>query len=184
MCRSPQHYLTALMLSSILLLGGCSTVKYEQDFRPGTEFSQHQSFSWRNAGAEKDSQLTSADRIRLQRLAQAELEQRGYRHQPDNPDLLIDISAFTRISTGRGTGVGLSVGMPVGRSGAIGVGGTRSVDGRREEGVILVDITDNATNTLIWRGSATANHLRHFSLGPEDQLRGVLQRLLAQFPPK
>jgi hypothetical protein len=180
MSRLSLHYLTTLMLAGLLFLSGCSSVKYEQDFKPGTEFSRHQSFAWRTANSEIDS----ADKVRLRRLAQAELERMGYRYQAENADLLIDISALTRISTGRGTGVGLSVGMPVGRSGAISIGGSKTMEGQNEEGVIIVDITDNTSNTLIWRGSAASIPLRHFSLSAEEQLSSILKQLLAQFPPE
>ena len=85
---------------------------------------------------------------------------------------------------GGGKSVGISIGLPVGNRGSIGLGGSKSLEDRKQEGVIIVDITDANSNELVWRGSAEGIALRDFELAREQQLRRVIDRLLAQFPPE
>lgn len=170
----------SLLLLAALLLAACAGPKYQQDFREGTTFENLTSYTWRKVSSE----IPGADNIQLQRLADQQLSLQGFTRIDSNPDLLLDMTLITRISTGSSTGIGLSVGIPLGRSGSIGLGGGKSVPNDKYEGVLLVDITEANSNALIWRGSAEGVPMENFSLQAEDKLVDVIARLLTQFPPE
>ncbi|WP_111642666.1 DUF4136 domain-containing protein [Marinimicrobium alkaliphilum] len=172
--------LTAL-IAGLLLSVGCSSVRYEQDYRPDTTFERYQSFSWRSA----ESEFEDADMRRIQRLARTQLEAQGYQYQAEDGELLIDLNLVTRLSQGGSSGIGLSIGLPVGRHGSVGVGGSQALgSGTKEEAVIIADITERASNTILWRGTASGVPTGHFTLRNEARLSEVLSKLFAQFPPE
>ena len=168
------------LLALVLIMCGCASTKYNQDFKPGTDFSGHKTYNWR--GASSDIPGVSAQQIQHQ--ADTQLASQGFSRTESNPDLLFDMKVVSRISTGSSTGLGLSIGLPLGRHGSIGLGGGKSMPNDKQEGIIIVDITDTSTNNLIWRGSAEAVPLQHFSLSNEAKLAEVLRKLLSQYPPK
>jgi len=170
----------SLLLLVALLLAACAGTKYQQDFREGTNFENLNSYTWRKM----NSEVQGVDNIKLQRLADQQLSLQGFTRTDSEPDMLLDMTLITRISTGSSTGIGLSVGIPIGRSGSIGLGGGKSVPNDKFEGVLLVDITEANSNTLIWRGSAEGVPMEDFSLKAEDKLAEVIAKLLAQFPPQ
>lgn len=174
---SPLHVFLIVLVG---ILCGCSSTKYHQDFKPGTDFSGHQTYNWRNTSSE----IPGLNPQQIQRLADAQLAGRGLTRTESNPDILLDMTIVTRVSTGSSTGLGLSIGLPVGRHGSIGVGGGRSVPNDKQEGIIIVDVTDASTNNLIWRGSAEAVPVKYFSLSNEEKLAAVVSKLLSQYPPQ
>lgn len=159
---------------------GCASTKYNQDYKPETSFSHLKTYTWRHAS----SDIAGVDDQQLQHLADNQLASQGYTRTDTNADMLLDLNLVTRISTGSSTGIGLSIGLPIGQHGSIGLGGGKSVPNDKLEGVILIDITDNISNSLIWRGSAEGVPMQDFSLKAEDKLAMVLKKLLSQFPPK
>lgn len=170
-----------LLLLALLLLSACASTRYEHDFRPGTDFSGLQTYIWRSS----DVQIPGVDIERLQSLADDALQAQGLVRDPLAPDLLLSLNAFTRQATGGSRGVGLSIGVPIGRSGSVGIGGSRALPpAERQEGVLVLDVTQARTNELIWRGTATGISLEHFKLSEEDKLRRIVERLSQQFPPE
>jgi len=167
----------------ILVLGACSSVgpRYQQDYRPGTNFGVYRSYDWRAA----HSKLTALSDQRLETLASQALLAQGYQRDTESPDILITVSALSRLSATQGNkSIGVSVGLPVGERGRIGLGGSKSLPSEgKQEGVLLLDIFDTREDCLIWRGSAQGIPMRQFKLGREDQLRNILEQLLGRFPP-
>lgn len=169
-----------MLLIAILFLTGCAGPKYQQDYRPTTDFSHLKTYNWRQISSE----IAGTDKQQIQNLADRQLTAQGFTRVASNPDFLLDMTLVTRISTGSSTGIGLSVGVPIGPRGSIGVGGGKSVPNDKLRGVIVVDATDTASNSIIWRGSAEEIPMDNFSLRSEDRLAAVLAKLLQQFPPR
>ena len=168
-----------LLLLTVLFLNGCASTKYNQDYRPGTDFSNLHTYSWRNAS----SDIAGVDTARLQGFADQQLRTQGYSRVASGGDMLLDMNIISRVSTGRSTGIGLSFGIPIGQHGSIGVGSGKSISNDKLEGVILIDITKAASNSLLWRGSAEGIPLKDFSLQSEAKISSAISQLLAQFPP-
>ena len=167
-------------LALVLIMCGCASTKYNQDFKPGTDFGGHGTYNWLNTS----SDIPGVSAQQIQRQADTQLASQGFSHTESNPDLLFDMKIVSRISTGSSTGLGLSIGLPIGRHGSIGLGGGKSMPNDKQEGIIIVDITDASTDSLIWRGSAEGVPLQYFSLSNEAKLAEVLRKLLSQYPPK
>lgn len=173
----------ALMLLVFALgLAGCATTnKITQDFKPGTDFGVYKTFSWHNYS----SDINNADQIFVQRAIETELAARGFSRVNTNADLVLDLNIIKQRTSTSGGGVGLSIGLPVGSHGAIGLGTSKMLNNDNQmAGLIILDITAQQTNQIIWRGSAEAVPLSYFFLRNQAQLNSVLHDLVAQFPPK
>ncbi len=169
-----------LALASLLLLGACAQIRYSDDFKSGTEFTDLRSYQWRSVSVD----IGGADKNLLQHLADSQLASQGLVAAEKDPDLLLDLQAFSRVSSGGNTSIGIGIGMPVGRHGSIGLGTGKLLGQGKQEGVILVDITLAKSNTLIWRGTAEGIPLINFSLNAEHKLGESISQLLQQFPPQ
>ncbi len=168
-----------VFFTSLILLTACTNIRYGNDFKAGTDFTDLKTYQWR--GVTVDINGTNEEFMR--RLADDQLRARGFTPSDNSPDLLIDMQVFSRVSSGGNTSIGIGVGMPVGRHGNIGLGTGQILGRGKQEGVIMLDITQANTNVLIWRGTAEGIPLINFSLKAENKLRESFTQLLQQFPP-
>lgn len=170
----------SLMSGLLLLLSACTSIKYADDYKTGTDFGGLKTYSWRAVTVD----IGGTDKSFLQTLADEQLKAQGFVPATDNADLLIDMQVFSRISAGGNTSIGIGIGLPVGNNGSIGLGTGQSLGKGKQEGVIVVDITQTSSNTLIWRGNAEGIPLINFSLKAEQKLRESFSKLLTPFPPQ
>lgn len=164
----------------LLLVSGCASVKYADDFKSGTDFSQIKTYSWRAANVE----IAGADKPSLQAMIDAQLQSQGYQLATENADVLLDLQLFSRTSKGGNTSIGIGIGLPIGRHGSFGLGTGQTLGKGKQEGVMIIDITERASNSLIWRGNAEAIPLIYFTLKSEPKLKETIRQTLIQFPPK
>jgi hypothetical protein len=173
--------ITLLIMSiALLLVGGCANIHYASDYKSGTDFTGLITYSWRAVTVD----VGGTDQAMLQRLADDQLRAQGFKAVQKNADLLIDMQIFSRISRGGNTSIGIGIGLPIGRNGSIGLGTGQTLGKGKQEGVIVFDITQASSNTLIWRGNAEGIPLINFSLQAENKLRETFSQLLSPFPPK
>ena len=173
---------TLILLAITLTLTNCATTnKVTQDYKPGTDFSSYKTFSWHNFS----SDIHSNDQIAIQHEVEQQLSQQGFQLVTANADVLLDLTLIKHLASPSSTGVGLSVGLPIGRHGSIGLG-TNKLLGSDEKfsALIILDITAKATNQILWRGSADEVPLEYFTLRNQAKLNPVLRDLVKQFPPK
>ncbi|HSX51802.1 MAG TPA: DUF4136 domain-containing protein [Cellvibrio sp.] len=169
-----------LMSVLLLLLSACTNTKYTDDYKSGTDFSGLKTYSWRAVTVD----IGGIDKQFLQNLADAQLRAQGFVPAENNADFLVDMQVFSRISAGGNTSIGIGIGMPVGSHGGIGMSTGQTVGKGKQEGVIVIDITQANNNTLIWRGNAEGIPLINFSLKAEQKLRESFSQLLTPFPPR
>ncbi|PUA27374.1 MAG: hypothetical protein B0W54_12375 [Cellvibrio sp. 79] len=169
-----------LAIAALLLLGACAQTRYSDDFKSGTEFTGLKTYQWRSVTTD----IGGTDKDFLQQLADSQLRAQGFIPADKAPDLLLDLQAFSRVSTGGNTSIGIGIGMPVGRHGSVGLGTGKILGQGKQEGVIVVDVTQTTSNTLIWRGTAEGIPLINFSLKAQHKLGESFAQLLQQFPPK
>jgi len=177
--RAHQSLLLLISLC-LLLLTACSNIHYAQDYKSGTDFSSLKTYAWRSASVD----ISGAQKPFLQRLVDEQLQSQGYLHTQDNADFVVDMQIFSRTSTGSNVSLGIGIGLPIGRNGSIGLGSSSPLGRGKQEGVIIIDIVQASTNTLIWRGNAEGIPLITFTLGAEHKLRESIAHILTQFPPK
>lgn len=168
-----------LLAGALLLLSACTNIQYANDYKTGTDFSHLKTYSWRAVTAD----IGGTDKNLLQRLADEQLQAQGFRPASENADMLIDMQVFSRISRGGNTSIGIGIGLPVGRHGNIGLGTGQMLGQGKQEGVIVIDITQANNNILVWRGNAEGIPLINFSLKAEHKLRESFTKLLQPFPP-
>lgn len=171
---------TCLMSGLLLLLSACTTIKYADDYKTGTNFIGLKTYNWRAISVD----VGGVDKIFLQQLADEQLRSQGFVLADTSADLLIDMQVFSRVSRGGNTSIGIGIGLPVGNSGNIGLGTGQTLGKGKQEGVIVIDITQTSSNTLIWRGNAEGIPLINFSLKAEQKLRETFNKLLTPFPPQ
>ena len=175
---------TGTFLLVLLFVTGCATRnKVTEDFKPGTDFRSYKTFNWHNFS----SDISASNQIAIQREVEQQLSQQGFQLVANTgvADLVLDLSIIKQAASTSNTGVGLSIGLPIGRSGSIGLGTSKLLgnDGKYAA-LIILDITAQASNQVLWRGSAEDVPLDYFSLRNEAKLKSVLANLIRQFPPK
>jgi hypothetical protein len=122
---------------------------------------------------------------KIRNTVDAQLQAKGRKMNADNPDFLIGMALSGKTTYGGSTGVGMSVGIPVGRAGSVSVGGGKSKPREKREGTLVMDFVDAKTKSLVWR--ATATDAVDPSASPEAKQRKideVIAAMLAHFPPK
>ena|SRR5690606_31374239 len=181
----PLPHFSKLLFSSLILflsliLGACTNVRYGNDFKSETDFSPLKSYSWRGVSVD----IAGIEQAALQQLADAQFAAQGFVRTHSNPDMLVDMQVFSQVSRGSNTSIGIGIGLPVGRNGSIGLGTGQTLGKGKQEGVIVIDITQATNNNLIWRGTAEGIPLINFSLKAEQALGETFTKLLRSFPPQ
>jgi hypothetical protein len=163
-------------------LSGCATSsKVTQDFKPGTNFTAYKTFAWHNFS----SDINTGNQIAIQHEVEQQLALQGFKLVTEMPNLVLDLTIIKHAAARSSTGVGLSIGLPVGRHGGVGIGTNNLLNtGEKMAGLIILDITAKDTNEIVWRGSADDVPLEYFSLKNQTELNKVLINLVQQFPPK
>ncbi|WP_189418971.1 DUF4136 domain-containing protein [Cellvibrio zantedeschiae] len=175
-------YTISIFILFVCALSGCATSsKITQDFKPGTDFNAYKTFSWHNFS----SDINTSNQIAIQHEIEQQLALQGFKLVTEMPDLVLDLNIIKHAVTPSSTGVGISIGLPIGRHGGVGIGTNNLLNkGSQMAGLIILDITAQNTNQVVWRGSAEDVPLNYFSLKNQTELNKVLINLVQQFPPK
>ena len=170
----------ALILT--LTLNGCATTNnVTQDYKPDTDFRPYKTFGWHNFS----SDVVNADQVAIQRAVEQQLKQQGFELVSGLSDFVLDLTIIKQAAAPSSTGIGLSIGLPIGRHGAIGLGTSKLLgNGPKMEALIIVDITAQASHQILWRGTAENIPLSNFTVQNQVKLNTRLRELLQQFPPK
>jgi hypothetical protein len=134
---------------------------------------------------ERDGYGTMAGE-RARAVLRREMESRGYRLDPENPALRINVIAAARdgdggpaFSLGLGVGVGggntrggLGVGIPLGGSG--------SRERSRLPGAIAIDVVDTGAKRVVWTGGVDVPRVGRD--GEAEAFEVALRRVMAALP--
>ena len=176
------------LLLAVLLVQACSSgIRVSQDFEKGFDFTTLKTYDWLpnedNTWGLQDNDLV--DR-RIRNAIVNYLTSRGHRHDAEQPDFHIsyDLAVEQRISSSNVSG-GVSMGRSTrGRAGSVTIG-TGSRVRTYDEGTLIIDITDVASEKLVWRG-VSSQALPDLS-DPQtltNQINATVAAILAQYPPK
>jgi hypothetical protein len=161
---------------------GCSPLTVNYDYDTAADFTAMKTFGWMPPAGNAVSDDLLVKRIRSS--VNAQLQAKGRTEVPENPDFMIAMQLSGKTTYGGSTGVGASVGIPVGR-GTISVGGGKSKPHEKTEGTLVLDFVDAKTQSLVWRATAAAAVVPKAS--PEEQqerINKVIAEMLVHFPPK
>ncbi len=179
------YFLTALI---VLSLSACSGIPTSQDFEQGFDFSTLKTFAWE---ANEDDQWGIADSNELvDRRIRSAVENTLRARQFSQADaaeadflVLYNVVVDQRIRSNNVSG-GVSIGRSTrGRHGSIGIS-TGSQIRTYEQGTLLIDVIDVASDKLVWRGTSS-QALPDLS-DPQrltDHINATVVAILEQFPP-
>lgn len=167
-----------------LVLTSCSSVRVATDYDREANFDQYKTFAFFKPGIDK-AEISDLDKRRILRAIETELLAKGYTKSED-PDMLV--SMFTK-STQRvdvynnawGWG-GWGWGGYGGWGWGPGWGGNQV--STSTEGMLYIDIIDNAKKELIWQGSGTGYLVTKNIEKKEARIKEFVQKTLMQFPPE
>jgi len=179
-----------IILTVSILVFGCSGLEVGQDYDVNTDLSGLNSFAWKSEQQIKtgdvrvDNPLLDA---RIRAAVERTLSANGFRKDSGGtPDFAVSYVFQIRKKIGSER-VRTSVGFGVGSSGSFGGVGVNTGGGVSEydEGMLVIDITDPGSGSLLWRGTGTRRMPRRSN--PEQLTADVDQtvdRILKQFPPQ
>jgi hypothetical protein len=174
-----------LALAIGFAVAGCATpsLNMDVDYDTTTDFAAQKTFAWMPATGNAAANELLVKRIRSS--VDQQLQAKGRVPAADNPNFLIAMDLSGKSTYGGSTGVGVSVGIPVGRAGRVSVGGGKSKAIETKEGTLVLHFLDAKTKALFWQ--ATASGAVEPAASPEEQqkrINDVVAQMLAQFPPK
>ncbi|WP_144213616.1 DUF4136 domain-containing protein [Shewanella donghaensis] len=175
---------------AVIALSACSSLKTNSDYDPAVSFDQYKTYSW----VEKKNEDTSyhLDGLMDQRVREAVNSQLGMKGLSKAPvaeaDLLVNyltkVDKKINVDTFN-TSYGY---YPYyGRRGGWGGAGmnTQTTVREYEVGTLIIDLVDNKTGNLVWRGSV-ADTIRNKNT-PEERVQIVndaISKVMVNFPPK
>lgn len=171
----------SLMFLVLLAFIDCSSLKTSHDYDPTVDFNALKTFDWiPMEGNSGGSELT------VKRIVQSvnnALAAKGLTPRQEDPDFMIGMQVSGITSYGGSTGLGVSVGVPVGKT-HVRVGGGRSKAREKYEGTLLLDFINPKNSSLIWRGTATDAINPNASPQEQQEVIGkAVSHMLSQFPP-
>ena len=174
-----------IMLSLMLCVStaGYAAPAVNYDYDTAANFSALKTFDWMPATGNAAGDELLVKKIRY--TVDAQLQAKGCNMAAANPDFLIGMELSGKTISGGSVGVGMSIGIPVGRRGTVSVGGGRSRTSEKKEGTLVIDFVDAKTKSLVWR--ATVTEAVNPDATPEQKqqkIDEVISAMLEQFPPK
>jgi hypothetical protein len=184
----PSIFASSLLAAIVAVaLPGCaSTPIATAEQAPGADVRQYATFAFFEPLAmEREGYGTMAGE-RARAVLRREMESRGYRLDPENPALRINVIAAARdgdggpaFSLGLGVGVGggntrggLGVGIPLGGSG--------SRERSRLPGAIAIDVVDTGAKRVVWTGGVDVPRVGRD--GEAEAFEVALRRVMAALP--
>jgi hypothetical protein len=174
----PQGNPASITLLSILL-AGCAGMAIEAEQDPAVTFDRYETYTWSsNQRAPGDVRVTPALAAQIRDDIDRHLAQKGYvRVDTDG-----DVSVAYRVTI-EGETIVQTMGGYSGTNWTEYITRPASSARRYEEGTLIIDVFDGASERLIWRGSAKAEVRQRVS--PEDRSSRVteaVRKVLERFP--
>jgi hypothetical protein len=174
---------------AVLALSACSTLKSTSDFDPSVSFDQYKTYSWvvkknNDAGYHLDGLMDQ----RIRAAIESQLNQKGIsKTDKQTADLLVNyitkVDKKINIDT-----FNSHYGYNPYYSPRWGFGGsiqTETTVREYEVGTLMVDLVDNKTGKLIWRGTV-ADTVREQNT-PEERIQIIdkaIDAVMMNYPPK
>ncbi|WP_351019011.1 DUF4136 domain-containing protein [Shewanella sp. AC91-MNA-CIBAN-0169] len=180
---------TLFIAAAVLALSACSTLKSTSDFDPSVSFEQYKTYSWvekknEDAGYHLDGLMDQ----RVRAAIETQLSQKGIsKANKQNADLLVNyitkVDKKINIDTFNSNfGYNPYYGPRWGFGGSI---HSETTVREYDVGTLMVDLVDNKTGKLIWRGTV-ADTVREQST-PEERINTINQAIgtvMMNYPPK
>jgi len=172
-----------LALTLCFAVSGYAAPAVNFDYDTAADFAALKTYDWMPATGNAAGDELLVKKIR--NSVDTQLQAKGCSRASGNPDFLIGMELSGKTVNSGSVGVGMSIGIPVGRRGTVSVGGGKSRASEKKEGTLVMDFVDAKTKSLVWR--ATFTDAVNPSATPEQKqqkIDAVIAEMLAQFPPK
>lgn len=171
--------------ASSALIAACSSPTVS-DVDPTADFSKFQTYAFLSDVAEDKSPYESLERAHLKNAVGREMNSRGYRHDDDDPDLLVNFAVETEeklqtrtVPTG-GYGIGYDPFFDVYTTGW-GMSHTTRID-QYTEGRLEIDVIDVDARKVIWQGTTKGRLSQKAMENYQTTLNEAVTEIFAQFP--
>lgn len=174
-------------LCALLVLAGCATgprVSTEAD--PRADFSAYRTWAFYSPLAiERHGYETAASEV-AKAAVRAQMESRGYRYEPQSPDLWVNINAYlerrTDVSTIPTVDYAYYYSYRARGYVAVPYWNDRTQVHRYTEGTMNVDIIDRSQNRLIWEGIAVGRVGNRAPAERNARINGAIAEIFARYP--
>jgi len=173
-----RHRTLSIVVVTIGLLHGTVVhgVDVKVDFDPAVDFSSRKTFSWMEGTPVEDPEIEA----RIHAAIERELIPLGLKEVRENPDIFLvthaSLEAETLIEAAKHD-------YWVGYKGWKKPIAVSEESWTAETGMLIVDLVDASSNTLIWRGIATGN-VAKTDEKRDRKLDKTMAQLFGDFPPK
>ncbi|TVP79377.1 MAG: DUF4136 domain-containing protein [Puniceicoccaceae bacterium] len=178
-----KHPLIFLILASIVFSGCVSPTRVDYDRAAVAKIGTYQCFviDDRETRANyQDVVLSPIVDRRIEQAIQRTLLAKGLSQDCDDPDFRVTFNTVTKTKTEiNDLGVGPA---PFRRHPYYGYSGYSRIDiNQYEEGTFIIDIIDNSSKELVWRGAYTKR--LGWSAPTDEEVQKIVSDILKSFPP-
>lgn len=178
--------LAALALAAAL--AGCSTMKVRTEYDPKASYPAYRTYAWLGAapGPEQAAPIRNPEiRAVVVGAVDRELRSKGLTVVPPDqkPDLLVSVIGWSQSRvevSSYGYAYGTAYVYGAYRPVAVPVGQVREYS----EGTLVVDLVDERTRSLVWRGTASDTLGERSPTVVRAAVEEAVQKLMALYPPQ
>ena len=169
------------ILTTVVLLAACSSVKVNYDYDPQADFSRYKTYSFTDDA--RNLEVGELIRGRILTAIEAEMSKKGFT-KSETPDMLVDLHVKTAKRT---EAVANNVGGGYyGRYGYWG-GGMRTTTisyNEYTDGSLFINFIDKGTEKLVWQGVGTKTIDPNVSPQKADaNIKYAVESILSKYPP-
>lgn len=170
-----------LFIVSILLATGCSQqITVHTDYDPDYDLATYKTFDWgQKVNIEEGRNPLHYNELndkRIKSAVQKQLSKQGYELAAENPDLILHYHIIVKDQS-------VLITEPFGYSYGPYWGRTNTNIYSYKEGTLILDLMDNKTNHLMWRGWAVTDVKESYSPKEVEALiEEVVSKIFRKFP--
>lgn len=171
------NYITILL---VIMVMSCASSKVNSDFDNSVNFDNYKTFDF----SSQINKLALNDIVknRILNSITTNLSAKGL-NKSTNPDLIVDVDIKTKNKKDySNTNVNVSTSFGKRWRFRTGVGKTYSKEINYTEGSMVINLIDEKTNQLVWKGSMT--DVLNDKSSNQENINAAITKILASFPPQ
>ena len=172
------------LLTLAAILSGCASgPNIVTNADPSADFMSLRTFDFMRPLSTDRGETQTLLSTQLIAATTDELEKRGWRHEQNNPDVLINFLLETQEQIrSRNTSASVSTMHRSGRYGGWGASMSTPTIEQTTQGALSIDMIDPSRNQMIWEGTATNRVTDSIRQNQEESVRAFVAAILADFP--
>jgi hypothetical protein len=172
------------LLTLAAILSGCASgPNIITNADPSADLMSLRSFAFMRPLSTDRGEVQTLLSTQLIAATTEELGKRGWRHEQNNPDVLINFVFETQEQIrSRNTGASVSTMHRSGRYGGWGATMSTPTIEQTTQGALSIDMIDPAKNQMMWEGTATNRVTTRMQQNQEESVREFVTAILADFP--